>query len=146
MRPILEYGCAVWDPHHKNDIESLEKIQKRAARFVTGNYDLHHGSTKFNMSKLQWKPLEERRACNKLNLLYKSKKGFIDLPPSQFLKENPRKPLNFAIPASSVDSHLYSFYPNTLRMWNSLADIGKTLSTPNSFNEYLKHTTVRTSY
>ena len=89
VRPILEYGCAVWDPHHKNDIESLEKIQKRAARFVTGNYDLHHSSTKFNMSKLQWKPLEERRACNKLNLLYKSRKGFIDLPPSQFLKENP---------------------------------------------------------
>ena len=25
VRPILEYGCAVWDPHHRNDIENREK-------------------------------------------------------------------------------------------------------------------------
>ena len=38
VRPTLDYGCSVWDPHLSNQIDSLEKIQKRAARFVTGNY------------------------------------------------------------------------------------------------------------
>ena len=31
--PVLEYGISVWDPQEK-----VEKVQKMAARFVTGNY------------------------------------------------------------------------------------------------------------
>ena len=38
VRPILEYGCSVWDPHYEGLIDDLEKVQKRAARFVTWNY------------------------------------------------------------------------------------------------------------
>ena len=76
VRPILEYGSAIWDPHHKNDISKFEKIQKRAARFVTGNYQLEQGNTKANMQQLMWKPLEERRAVAKLNLFFKGKRIF----------------------------------------------------------------------
>ena len=36
VRPILEYGSSVWDPH-EGLIDDLEKVQKRAARFVTRN-------------------------------------------------------------------------------------------------------------
>ena len=35
VRPILEYGSSVWDPHYEGLIDDLEKVQKRAARFVT---------------------------------------------------------------------------------------------------------------
>ena len=98
------------------------------------------------MSKLKWKPLEETRARVKLNLFFKAKSGLIDLPPSQLLEINKRKPLNYAIPASSVDSHLFSFYPNTIRLWNSLADEGKTLSSADSFNNYLNKKTIRSAY
>ena len=38
MRPILEYSSSVWDPHYEGLIDDLEKVQKRAARFVTRNY------------------------------------------------------------------------------------------------------------
>jgi hypothetical protein len=38
VRPILEYSCTVWDPHLKKDVKSIEAIQRRAARFVTGDY------------------------------------------------------------------------------------------------------------
>ena len=38
VRPILEYGSSVWDPHYESLIDDLEKVQKRAARFVTRNY------------------------------------------------------------------------------------------------------------
>ena len=44
IRPKLEYACAVWDPHCSTHIESLEKVQKRAARFVTGNYKMESGA------------------------------------------------------------------------------------------------------
>ena len=35
VRPILEYGSSVWDPHYECLIDVLEKVQKRAARFVS---------------------------------------------------------------------------------------------------------------
>ena len=38
VRPFLEYGSSVWDPHTHGLQEELEKVQNRAARFVTGNY------------------------------------------------------------------------------------------------------------
>ena len=45
VRPILEYGSSVWDPQSILLQDELEKVQKRAARFVTGNYvDYETGS------------------------------------------------------------------------------------------------------
>ena len=35
VRPILEYGSTVWDPHCNGLNDELENVQKRAARFVT---------------------------------------------------------------------------------------------------------------
>ena len=40
MRHILEYGSSVWDPHYEGLIDDLEKVQKIAARFITGNYNM----------------------------------------------------------------------------------------------------------
>ena len=37
--PILEYGSSVRDPHTGKLQEELEKVQNRAARFVTRNYE-----------------------------------------------------------------------------------------------------------
>ena len=40
VRPILEYGSSVWDPYYYGLYVELEKLQKRAGRFVTRNYTL----------------------------------------------------------------------------------------------------------
>ena len=44
VRPVLEYGSSVWDPSSILLQEELEKVQKRAARFVTSNYIYETGS------------------------------------------------------------------------------------------------------
>ena len=44
VRPILEYASPVWDPHGIVVQEELEKVQNRAARFVTRNYNFESGS------------------------------------------------------------------------------------------------------
>ena len=36
LRPILEYGCTVWDGCTQYEKDNLEKIQHEAARIVTG--------------------------------------------------------------------------------------------------------------
>ena len=38
IRPKLEYACAAWDPHHKKDIMTLEKVQRKEAKFFLQNY------------------------------------------------------------------------------------------------------------
>ena len=38
VRPRLEYASTVWDPPTKSNINALEMVQRRAARFVSGNY------------------------------------------------------------------------------------------------------------
>ena len=34
IRPALEYSCSVWHPHKKSNKDKIEKVQRRAARFV----------------------------------------------------------------------------------------------------------------
>ena len=50
-RPKLEYASAIWDPHCNKYIELIEKVQKRAARFVTNNYKMESGNTLVNLEK-----------------------------------------------------------------------------------------------
>ena len=38
VRPILEYASAAWEPQSQNNINSLERIQRQAARFCKNNY------------------------------------------------------------------------------------------------------------
>jgi len=38
VRPVLDYRTAAWDPHTKTCITQLEAVQRRVARFITGNY------------------------------------------------------------------------------------------------------------
>ena len=38
VRTVLEYGSSVWDPYTDKLQEKLEKVQNRAASFVTRNY------------------------------------------------------------------------------------------------------------
>ena len=44
VRPILEYGSSVWDPYINKFQEELEKVQNRAATFVSRNYVYEIGS------------------------------------------------------------------------------------------------------
>ena len=44
VSPILGFESSVWDPYTDKLQEKLEKVQNRAARFVTRNYVYESGS------------------------------------------------------------------------------------------------------
>ena len=69
MRPILDYASPVWDPHVVQ--EELEKVQNRAARFVTGKFNFETGI----LEQLGWESLHKRRKGSKLIFLFKCLKG-----------------------------------------------------------------------
>ena len=140
VRPTLEYGCAVWDPHKKNQINMIEKVQKRAARFVTNNHTRTHGNSEKNLASLGWLPLRERRARIKVTLLFKAFNGLIDIPPQDLLSRQiyTRSRANTLIlPQSTVNSHLYSFYPDTIRLWNLLPEQIKYSESLPTFKSYM---------
>ena len=71
VRPVLEYASPVWDPHGIIVQEELEKVQNRAARFVTGNYKFETGSMTNILEQLGFESLHKRRKGSKLILLLK---------------------------------------------------------------------------
>ena len=55
--------------------EELESVQKRAARFVTGNYSYETGSMTGILGQLKWESLKKKRKDNRFILLYKGLNG-----------------------------------------------------------------------
>jgi hypothetical protein len=54
VRPQLEYASSVWAPHTQSNINKLESVQRRAARFATGNYNTTSSvTTMLNRAGLQ---------------------------------------------------------------------------------------------
>ena len=90
VRPILEYGSSVWDPHYEGLIDDLEKVQKRAARFVTRNYTYEKGTMTDILKKLKWESLQTRRKDNRIILLYKGLKGRAKIPTDDLIPKNRR--------------------------------------------------------
>ena len=45
VRPKLEHASAAWDPFLKKDISALERVQRKAARFCSQNYDRYASVT-----------------------------------------------------------------------------------------------------
>ena len=67
VRSILEYGSIVWDPYLQHDIQSLESVQRRAARFILSDYKtMSQGFMTQALKELELPTLQQRRLFNRL--------------------------------------------------------------------------------
>ena len=94
VRSVLDYASIVWDPYQKKDIDSIEGIQGRAARFVMNNYSRGSSVTDM-MSRLNWRPLAKNQRAQRNT---KSK--------------------SYKIITCSSDIYKNSFVPRTIKEWN----------------------------
>ena len=126
VRPVLDYGSSVWDPPGVVLQEELESVQKRAARFVTGNYNYETGSMTGILGQLKWESLRKRRKDNRLILLYKGLKGKASVPTDDLIPKTRRcrnqHSMAFQTPIANTDVYKGSFFPQTIRDWNALPD------------------------
>merc|ERR1712240_136685 len=94
-------------------------------------------------------PLSERRAGAKLITHLKARTGIIELPLG-YLKSRHSSTRshnhNYFIPPSSVDSHLYSFFPNRSGCGTNFHNNLKTSEKSTDFICSLATQTLRTSY
>ena len=124
VRPVLDYGSSVWDPPGVVLQEELESVQKRAARFVTGNYNYETGSMTGILGQLKWESLKKRRKDNRLILLYKGLKSKASVPTDDLIPKTRRcrnqHSMAFETPIANTDVYKGSFFPQTIRDWNAL--------------------------
>ena len=112
-------------------------VQRRAARFVTNNYDWGASVTDM-LHHLQWEPLQDRRNNFRAITMYKIVNNLIDCSPPEGCLQLSNSvtrghPLRFTQLQTNVDSYKYSFYPYTITLWNSLPNTVVTSTSLESF-------------
>ena len=72
VRSLLEYSSTVWDPHVQEEIDKIEGIQRRAARYIKRDYQSRNpGCVTAMLQELDLPLLQERRRQNRLTFLFK---------------------------------------------------------------------------
>jgi hypothetical protein len=124
VRPVLDYASSVWDPHLQKDIDKIQSVQRRSARFVFNRF--HNTSSPTGMlAELDWEPLATRRAKIKLCTFYKIHHGLVGISAPLYIHLAPprvRRTHSLAYLEISTTTAYYqhSFYPSTVVLWNKL--------------------------
>ena len=124
VRPQLEYAATIWDPHTKQNIKKLEQVQRTAARWMLGRYR-NTSSVSDMLNELGWCSLEQCRADAHLIMMYKLRNNMLAIDPSPYLKPAQGSiarvyPHGYITLDTNTKIYARSFYPNTIRQWNSL--------------------------
>ena len=124
IRPVLEYASSAWDPSQDYLQKKLENVQKRAARFVTSNYQYDPGSMTAILDELKLEPLKQRRRENRLVLFCKGVFNQAKLPKARLQKaEKQTRHMHsehFIQIGGNTDAFKFSFIPNTVNDWNEV--------------------------
>ena len=128
IRPLLEICDSVWDNSSIEMKKKLDAIHIEAARTITGATKLC--SIDKLLADLGWESLQSRRDKHKLVIFYKTINGLTPeylrelVPP--LVQEASTYALRNADHFQTIhaSSNLYynSFFPSTIRAWNSLSD------------------------
>ena len=126
VRPILEYAAFVWSPYTNININKLESVQRRAARYVMSDFN-RYSSVGEMLSTLQWDSLKKRRDIQSLCVLYKILNGLIDVSLPECMIKNSLitrgHNKRFVTISSTVNSYKYSFFPRVVPQWNALPSV-----------------------
>ena len=122
VRPQLEYASAVWSPYTKENKSKIEKVQRRAARWVSNDYSTYSSVTDM-LSNLGWRSLENGRIDVRLAMFYKIVYGLVAiLLPSYFMcpevYTRHMHSLSYRQIHTSVCYYQYSFFPMSVVLWN----------------------------
>ncbi|XP_072033080.1 uncharacterized protein [Amphiura filiformis] len=139
VRSQLEYGATIWDPYRQNQIDSIEKIQRRAVRFITGNYQREASVTAMRLD-IGLPTLEDRRKQSRLVTMYKILNHQVAVPLPDYITPKGRATRSqhqhrFTRLSTSTDSYKYSFFPRTMKDWDELPHSTIELPTLEQFKE-----------
>ena len=102
----------------------IEKVQRRAARYVIGKYR-NRSSVGDMLEHLKWKSLRTRRKEARLCMMYKIVNKKVAIDPANYFTQPIRRSRHmyqyaFAVPSATKVSRKWSFFCNTIIDWTSL--------------------------
>jgi len=147
VRPHLEYGSVACNPVTKENCNTLEMVQRRAARFVLGDYGRYSSVDKM-LRDLNWETLDIRREKQRLLTFHKIIQGDIELDINKYATrkvtrkrrthdQQYRTNSNFI----STSQFAESFFPSAISQWNELPQSLVNTPKTNQFKKALNELT-----
>jgi hypothetical protein len=132
--PILEYGAASWDPYREGQINALDRLKQKAAKFSNHKADSN------------WETLAQRRKIARIYSLFKAYTGErawkaigdrLQRPHYLSRVDHDRKIRNRK---QRTDIGKYSFVNRTIQLWNQLPAyaLGTFPCKPSSFRKRVR--------
>ena len=112
--------------HTQLNIQKIEQINTKAARFIAHNYTQIPGITTHIKQQLNMDFLQLRRQAHRLTTLYKITNNYIDIEKHEYLQNttrtNTRNSHNqkYLTYHTHTDTYKHSFFPKTIAGWNRL--------------------------
>ena len=131
IMPYFDYNCnLVWDTCSNYLIENLQKLQKRAARVISGKtYEIRSREI---LSDLVWRLLEKRMKFKKATFMYKIKHNNLNKPMKDMFEISNNEFHNLR--SNTVDFHIPKPKTNFMKksisysgalLWNNLPTAAK---------------------
>ncbi len=108
VRSLVEYSSVAWDPYLGKDRDTLERIQRRAARWINQDYATTSSVTEM-LGALGLEMLAVRRRSTRITMMYKILHGYVGLTPKEIASFiHPHQGFIFleAVPASHQDRRI----------------------------------------
>ena len=110
----------MWDPHTQKNIQSIQKVQHRAARFVKKCNQPTPGTNTSLLEELKWPSLEQRRKQTRLTNFYKIVNGTLAVEIPNYFSQKERQirnyhPLKYINAGCRTNIYKYSFFPDPLK-------------------------------
>ena len=130
IRPHLEYGSQVWNPHKVGDVKLIEGVQKFALRMCTKSWNECY-ETLLNMCQLR--SHEDRRMYIDMSTMFKIVHDMMCFPSDIFRPSHANHRITrststlahapqflFQPYFAHTNQFYYSFVPKCTRLWNTL--------------------------
>ena len=139
VRPLLEYGNAVWGPFNRQDQYLVERVQRRATRMIPA---LRHLAYQDRLRQLRLPSLCYRRRRGDLILMYALLKGRLNIKKDDFFQDPPLATtrghsMKVAKPSAQVRARRHHWSIRVVNDWNSLPDHVVLAQSPNEFKNLL---------
>lgn len=138
VRPVLEYANTVWFPHNITNINQLEKVQRKAIRFIHNKYKRTDSPTHLLASSgLDTLAIRAKQARLKFmhNLLHNrfniNSSNYINFSNSRISRNKHDKTLDEYF--CNSNTFKFSFFPTAVREWNRLDPTIANIESPSNF-------------
>ena len=135
VRPQLEYCSSIWHPWQKTLTNKVESVQRSAARYVMSDYNYTSSVTQM-LKILGWNTLHYRRLQTSLIMFYRIRSQTVAVDQSHLIST---RNLNYLIPMSHTQYFSNSYFPRTIRLWNSLPTYVKSSPSLSIFRDGGQH-------